>query len=554
MRSRWMGVTTVCLVWGMLVSGCGWIEGGLGEKKEAKSAKEDRQELHITIASEPPSLDSAIAVDGSSFNVLNNVMEGLMRLDMANQVQPAISDGMPEISPDKKTITFKIREGAKWSDGVPVKAQDFEYAWKRALNPNFNLESAVMLFDIENAQAYHTGQAPEEAVGVKALDDRTLQVKLRQPSPYFLGQTASAAFLPQRKDIVEKYGKEYGSDKEKMVYNGPFVLAEWNHEQNLRYKKNDQYWDKKSVKLEQVHVKVDTDPVNIMNGYTSGKTDVAPLSKELVDAFKGGSEFLPVERGATFLLVYNTRLEFLKNKKIRQALSLAVDREQLVNEVMKDGSRPAKGMVPDGIDDGNGDPFRKDAGKLVDFDKEKASRLLEEGIDELGYETLPTVELNVNDDDRKKIALFLKNEWKNNLGLNVTINPKPVKQKLAAEQQGYFHLSLVRWIGRYNDPMAFMEIGHSASQVNFGKWHNPAFDRLIEKAKSTSDFKARNEAMVKAEEIVMEDAGVAPLFYESQAYVQKPYVKNLFRHPIGPEYTLKWTYIEGKEQQKKKKK
>lgn len=537
-----------------MLSGCGLIDSlGWGDKKKAAPAEEEKEKqvLRMTTEADPPTLDSATALDGSSFNVLNNVMEGLMRLDKDNKPQPAMAEAMPKVSADKKSYTFKIRKNAKWSDGKAVKAQDFVYAWKRALNPRLKLQSAVILFPIVNAQAYYGGQLPETTLGIKALDDRTLQVNLRYPTPYFLSMLASAAYLPQRQDIVKKYGQEYGTNKDTMVYNGPFILSKWKHEQGYQYKKNKGYWDAKTVQLEKADVKIVSDSVSAMNDYTSNRSDLSPLSDKLVKAFQSGNEYQSVDRGATFLLVFNNRMKFFQNKKIRKALSLAIDRDELVNGVMKNGSRPAKGMVPDGIDDAHGKTFRKDAGTLTHYDAAEAKQLLNEGMKELGISTPPTLQLSVNDDDRKKIALFLKNEWKNNLGIDVSISPRAIKQKLAAEQRGMFNLSLVRWIGRYNDPMSFLEIGYSQSQVNFGRWSNADFDRLMEKSKVTKDLKQRNEDLVKAEKIVMDDAGVSPLFYESQAYVQKPYVKQLYRLPIGPEYSLKWTYIQGREQQPK---
>ncbi|SDX05496.1 oligopeptide transport system substrate-binding protein [Marininema mesophilum] len=554
MKKKGVVLTVVIFTVATMLSGCGLIDSlGWGDKKKAAPAEEEKEKqvLRMTTEADPPTLDSATALDGSSFNVLNNVMEGLMRLDKDNKPQPAMAEAMPKVSADKKSYTFKIRKNAKWSDGKAVKAQDFVYAWKRALNPRLKLQSAVILFPIVNAQAYYGGQLPETTLGIKALDDRTLQVNLRYPTPYFLSMLASAAYLPQRQDIVKKYGQEYGTNKDTMVYNGPFILSKWKHEQGYQYKKNKGYWDAKTVQLEKADVKIVSDSVSAMNDYTSNRSDLSPLSDKLVKAFQSGNEYQSVDRGATFLLVFNNRMKFFQNKKIRKALSLAIDRDELVNGVMKNGSRPAKGMVPDGIDDAHGKTFRKDAGTLTHYDAAEAKQLLNEGMKELGISTPPTLQLSVNDDDRKKIALFLKNEWKNNLGIDVSISPRAIKQKLAAEQRGMFNLSLVRWIGRYNDPMSFLEIGYSQSQVNFGRWSNADFDRLMEKSKVTKDLKQRNEDLVKAEKIVMDDAGVSPLFYESQAYVQKPYVKQLYRLPIGPEYSLKWTYIQGREQQPK---
>lgn len=536
------------LVFSLILTGCGPLEEWLPwkEKKNADASK-DKQVLSLTADAEPPQLDSAEAVDGDSFNVLNNVMEGLMRLDKKNEPQPAMAEDFPKVSDDKRSYTFKIRKDARWSDGEPVTAQDFEYAWKRVLDPEKQLESAYILFPLENAQAYYGRKLPATTVGVKALDKRTLQVRLDEPIPYFLSLTASAAYYPQRKDIVEKYRKKYATEKDKLVYNGPFVISDWKHEHSYQLVPNKKYWDRKQVKLDQVHVKIVPDAVEATNLYTSGEVDMAPLSDNLVQAFNSNPDFVSVDRGATFLMLYNTRQPFFSNSKVRKAISLAIDRDSLASDVLKNSSRPAKGMVPDSIVGSRHEPFRKKAKDLLDYNPEQAKELLEEGMRELNISKPPSIQLNVNDDSRKKIALFLQEQLKNNLGMEIEINPQPMKQKLDAEMKGKFDLSLVRWIGRYDDPMAFMEVGHSQSRVNFGHWNDPDFDKLIAKAKHNTDFEQRDQDMIKAEKIVMAQAGVSPLFFESQAYIQKPYVKNLFRSPVGAEYSLKWTYIDGRQ-------
>ena len=535
-------LTRLAVIWltvfGILLAGCSqpWILGGEG-------SAEGGEVLRLTAEAEPPNLDSAEAIDAQSITVLNNVMEGLMRLDKDQQPQPAMAEDV-RVSDDRKTYIFKIRDNARWSDGEPVTAQDFEYAWKRALDPKKQLESAYILFPLKNARAYFAGKTTVDTVGVKAIDERTLRVKLEEPVPYFLTLTASAAYFPQRKDFIEKQGRMYAKDDNRLLYNGPFVLKDWKHDQSYRFVKNPEYWDEENVKLDEVQVRIVTDSMQAANDYNSGEVDMAPLSDELVHAFKGNRDFIQVDRGATFLILFNTRKKFFSNEKVRKAFSLAVDREQLVQDVLQNGSRPAQGMVPDSIQGSQKGTFRKQAGDQLAYDAARARQLLDQGMAELGMDKPPRIALNVNDNDRKKIALFLKEQFQNTLGIDILINPRPMKQKLEAEQQGRFQMSLVRWIGRYNDPMAFLEIGHSQSDVNFGQWSDSTFDRLIETANLNTDAEKRDQNLIKAESIVIEQAGVVPLFYEGQAYVQKPYVKNLYRSPVGAEYTLKWTYID----------
>ncbi|SEM91879.1 peptide ABC transporter substrate-binding protein [Lihuaxuella thermophila] len=539
-------VTITCL----FLTACNQISlenlfGNLSGKPQAP------QVLRLTADADPPDLDSTTTLDGNSFNVLNNVMEGLTRLDGNNHPQPAMALGYPDISKDQKIYTFRIRN-AVWSDGQPVKAQDFEYAWKRVLNPATQSKSAIKLYPILNAEEYHTGRARAEDVGVKALDDRTLQVTLKHPIPYFLNLTASATYLPQRKDIVEKFGENYAKSPDKMVYNGPFVLSDWKHEQSYRYKKNGNYWDKSRVSLDQVDVKIVKDYTTAVGLYLSNQLDVAPLNSRIYEAFKNNKDRVTIMRGAVMFMMFNTQNKFFSNPKIRKAFQLSIDRQQLVHEVLNNGSLPAGGMVPPTITAYNGRPFRNQTKDYLAFDPVKARQLLREGLKEVHLNQVPErLILNVNDDERKRIALFLKKQFEENLGVRVLINPLQLRQKIGMEKNGQFQFTLLRYIGDYNDPMAFLEIATSKSKVNFGRWHNRTFDLFILKSKSNRIYKERNQDLIKAEEIIISDAGAVPLYYEAQSYLQKPYVKKLYRHPIDAEYSLKWVSIEGKQSQSK---
>ena len=249
-----------------------------------RKGRDKKQVLDMTLTAEPPGLDSAVTTDVVSFDVLNNVMEGLYCLDKDNRPEPAIAAGV-DISEDKKTYTFRLRE-AKWSDEEPVKAQDFEYAWKRALNPKTKGEYAYILYPIKNAEAHNTGQVSADEVGIKAVDEQTLQVELEYPVPYFLSLTTFPTYMPQRKDIVEKFGEKYGTEPDKMVYNGPFNLSEWQHEQKVQLQKSDTYWDRNTVRLETVNQYIVKDTSTGVNLYTSNQTDLTFLDSELSEAFK----------------------------------------------------------------------------------------------------------------------------------------------------------------------------------------------------------------------------------------------------------------------------
>ncbi|GAA5345860.1 peptide ABC transporter substrate-binding protein [Planifilum fimeticola] len=536
-KKRFSALAVLVGLTGWLLAGCG---GFLGE---AFKGSGEKQVLNLVEKAEPINLDTAKLIDDSSVKIATNVLEGLMRLGPENRPEPGMAADFPKISKDKKTYTFKLRD-AKWSDGRPVTAHDFEYAWKRALNPKTKSAYAFILYPIEGAEEYHTGKGSAEDVGVKALDDKTLRVRLKEPIPYFLSLTSFITYSPQRKDIVEKYGDEYAKDADKMVYNGPFVMSEWSHQNSYQFSKNGKYWDRKNVHLDEVNVRIVPDAEEAMGMYVSNQADVVMLNNDLIDAFKDTKEFVTANSGTIYFLRFNTNFSIFANKKIRQAFSLSVDREELIAKGLKDDV-PAGGMVPPLVMGYEG-YFRDHAKEYVKHDPEKAKGLLQEGMKELGIDTLPDIELLVYDDDRKLIALTLKEQLQKTLGVKIRINPLPQKQKFEMEEQGKFHLTFVRWTGDYNDPMTFLDMWHSKNALNFGGWSNGRYDELIERSRENPDFKKREKDLIQAEKILVEEAGAAPLYYEKEAYLQKTYVKNLVRHPVGAKYTLKWVRIEGK--------
>ncbi len=258
------------LVASLALTACGGVDQSQGDG--------GKQVLNLTEAQEPPGLDSSTTTDQVSFIVLNNVMEGLYRLDKNNEPVEGMAKSV-DISKDKLSYTFKLRD-AKWSDGKPVKAQDFEYSWKRALDPKTKSEYAYMLYPVKGAEKFNTKKGKAEDVGVKALDDKTLEVKLEQPVPYFLGLTAFSTFNPLRKDVVEKHGEQYATEPDKMIYNGPFVLSKWNHNKDFQYKKNDNYWEKDVVKLDEINVSIVKDMNQKMNLYSTNKVDFSALGED----------------------------------------------------------------------------------------------------------------------------------------------------------------------------------------------------------------------------------------------------------------------------------
>ncbi|MDR6226282.1 peptide ABC transporter substrate-binding protein [Desmospora profundinema] len=541
MRKRLTMVLTLLTVFSLVLAGCGGVQTGA---QDGEKGIDENQELNMTFPTEPPTLDSSLASDAYSFDILNNVMEGLYRLNKDNKPEPAMASSV-DISDDKTTYTFSLRD-ANWSNGEPVTAHDFEYAWKRTLNPETKAEYSYILYPVKNAEAYNTGEASADDVGVKAVDEKTLEVQLEAPSPYFLSLTAFATYLPLNESAVEEFGNKYGTEADQMVFNGPYDIAEWKHEQSIQLKKSKTYWDRNVVRLETVNLNIVKDTATGVNLYTGNQVDVAELSSSLAEAFQKSPEYLPFTGAATQYLVFNTNNDFLSNENVRKAISFAIDRESLV-KIMKDGSEPAFGFVPPSIFTSDNQVFRDVASDGHQYSPQEAQRMLKEGMEELGFSTTPRITLLSYDDERRQAAVFMQEQLRNNLDLDVQIDPKPFKQKLDRELAGDFEITFAGWGADYNDPQTFLDIYVSDGPYNWADWSSKEYDELIQKSKGNTNNEERTQNFVEAEKLLLDEAPIAPILYRGKIFLQKQYVKNIYRHPVGAELSLKWAYIDGKE-------
>jgi oligopeptide transport system substrate-binding protein len=544
-RFNWKGVLGTAMATSLFLSGCG-IFTGTGTSSGGETLS-DNQILRITESRDIPTLDSAKAADVASFNILNNVEEGLFRPGKDRQPEKGIAYDYT-VSKDKKTYTFKLRDDAKWSDGKPVTAYDFEYAWKRALDPATKSQYAYILFPILNAEKYNAGKAKASDVGVKAKDDHTLVVKLEHPMFNFIDLTTLATYLPQRKDVVEKYKDQYGTKVDTLVFDGPFIVTNWNL-QKMVLEKNDQYWDRNAVSLKEVDINIVKDTATGINMYNAGQVDVASLNQAFVDAFKQTNDFVKVEEASTYFIVFNQKDPFFSNDKIRKAISLALDREQIADKIMKDGSKPAGSLVPPTLTGVGTESFRKN-GEVVQRNVSQARDLFRQGLAELGMSKPPTniVMIGYDTTAKKDVAVNIKEQLRTTLGLDIKLDAPSWKVHLDRVNRGNFMMAMMGWGADYNDPVNFFEIFESKNPLNWAKFNNPQYDQLVETAKRETNQAKAYQDLSRAEKILVGtdgdgQAAIAPLFYGGKALVQKPYVKDLYRHSYGAEYSLKWAYI-----------
>ncbi|MBJ8069987.1 MULTISPECIES: peptide ABC transporter substrate-binding protein [Bacillus] len=523
-----------------------------GEEKKSEIKYAAKQVLNRTEQQEIPTMDTSKSTDTLGAQILGNTMEGLYRLDKDNKPIPAAAESSTK-SEDGKKYTFKLRKDAKWSNGDPVTAKDFVYAWQRLLDKNTAAEYAFIAFYIKNAEAINKGEKAATELGAKAVDDYTLEVELEKPVPYFLNLLAFPSYYPLNEKFVKEKGEKFGLEADTTLYNGPFVMASWKHEQGWQLKKNDKYWDNKTVKLEEINYSVVKEVATKVNLYDTGSIDFTLLSGEFVDKYKANKEeYGEYSEASTFFLRLNQKRNGqdtpLKSKKLREAIALSIDKKGLANVILNNGSKATDQLVPKGLATGpDGKDYQDTFKNGLKYDTKKGAAAWEEAKKELGKDQVTIELLSYDDGTAKKIADYFKDQIEKNLkGVTVTTKIQPFKQKLKLESAQDYEVSFAGWSPDYSDPMTFIDMFESKSPYNQMSYSNPKYDEMVQKAGNEllSDPKKRWETLGKAEKLFLEeDAGLVPLYQTGRAYVMKPNVKGIVKHNISPEYSFKWAYV-----------
>ncbi|EWG09516.1 peptide ABC transporter substrate-binding protein [Cytobacillus firmus] len=502
-------------------------------KKEEESAE---KVLYLNNGQEPTSFDPPIGFDSVSWSALNNLMEGLTRLGQNHEPEAAIAEKW-DISEDGKTYTFQIREDAKWSNGDPVTAGDFEFAWKRLLNPDTGSSAAFLGYFIEGGEAYNNGEGSADDVKVKAVDDKTFEVTLVSPQAYFLSVITNPAFFPINEKVATE-NPQWFAEAESFVGNGPFNLTEWEHDSHFVMEKNDQYWDAENVKLDKINWAIIDDTNTEYQMYQTGELDVSAVPSELSEQLLGEAKV--EDQAGDYFYRFNVNMEPFQNENIRKAFAMAVDQKQIVDFVTKNGEKPAYGFVSYGFKDADGKDFRETAGDLVQTNLEEAKTLLKKGMEEEGYETLPEVTLTYStSDSHKKIAEALQQMFKENLGVEVKL--ANMEWNVFAEEQKAlkFQLSRSSFLADYADPINFLENFQTGHSMNRTGWSSEKYDQLIKDAKNEADEAKRFELMYEAEKILFEEMPIIPIHFYNQVYLYNDAVSGIVRHPVGY-LELKW--------------
>lgn len=520
------------LVFGTAMGGC-----------DSGKAPTDAQVLRLNMHTEPPSLDPAQMRDSISGMIGHALYEGLTVLDAEGKVQPGVAERW-DVSADGLRYTFYLREDAKWSNGDAVTAHDFEHAWKRVLDPQAVPPSpyAYQLYYLKNAVNYHmASEHPEpvedpDEIGVKAVDAFTLEVQLSNKTPYFLTLTSFYTLFPVHREVSEA-DPAFAAEAETLVTNGPFRMNSWVHYDTMSLVPNEHYWNKDQVHLDEVSVSMVDNPGTALSLYKTGELDYVgePLGEIHSDEYAFLEQEHPDEfqiRGiaSTYYYVFNSTAAPFDQVKIREAFSMAIDRQLLIDSITKGGELPAYGFVPPGIA-GAESTFREEyEDDYFQEGVEEARRLLEEGKNEGGYSELPVITLTYHAlDGNKRIAEAVAGMWREQLGVEVKLEAQEWGVFLTNRQSLNYQVASGGWSPDYNDPMTYIDIWTSTSGTNDSGWSSEVYDQLVAKAYMTDDAEARMEAMVEAERLLVEQERVVmPIYYYTSASMTKPYVKDIY--------------------------
>ncbi|CCK83048.1 Oligopeptide ABC superfamily ATP binding cassette transporter, binding protein [Lactobacillus equicursoris 66c] len=539
-KGKLFATGSVTLAAAALLAACG---------SSSSSSSSKPQKLAWTEAAELTTMDPSKATDRYDADQFNNVMEGLIRLSNNAKATPGMATSWKE-SKDGKTWTFNLRKGAKWSNGDEVTANDFVYSWRRTVNPKTASEYAYLFSGVKNADQIVAGKKAVNTLGIKADGKYKLTVTLERRIPYFKLLMGFYIFFPQNQKFVEKCGSKYGTAAKYVLSNGPFKMTGWTGS-NLTWKlvKNNTYWDKKNVKLDQVSMSVQKTQSTSYNLYQSGKLDETNLDAQQSKQLKGTTGWTVRKFASTKYLQYNiAKDKNLANANLRKAISLAINKKQLATTVGA-ANQAAVSFTAAGITDSStGKDFSSEvktsATQAVQgYDKVKAKEYYKKALKELGKKSITIQLLGDDTDDAKKVTEFIQSALESTLGMKVEVTNVPFKTRLSRVSALKFDVVATGWTADFSDPISFLDLLSKGNAYNYGKWESTTYNKNVSLSKTTGSTAARWKAMVKADQALVEDQGVTPLYYTNEATLVKTKVKGVVFNGAGAPYNFKEAYI-----------
>ena len=524
------------------------------------AASADDFNITVNLASEPQTMDPQknTTLDGGT--MMLHLFEGLMTWEDSGEEQVG-SDGTCDSSTltygqaesyDREenedgtvSYTFHLRDGIKWSDGVPVTANDFAYAWRRLVDPNTAADYSYMIANVVNAQDIIDGKKDPSELGVEAVDDKTFKVTLTTDLAYFEELCAFPALMPVREDIIEANGDQWTYDVDTYVSNGPYKMTDWTHNSEIVVAKNDEYYGAEELGPDTITFKLMDDQNAMLSGFNSGELNfIEEVPQAEITSLVASGDLKILDYIGTYFVCFNNELEPFDNPLVREAFTLAIDRTYIVEKVTQQGQVEAGGFVPYGVcdaDGATGDDFRTVGGDYyapTDADYEANCEKAKELLAEAGYpdgEGFPVVEYLYNTSEaHKAVAEALQFMWEDVLGVTVTLNNQEWVSFIDSRKKGDYSIARHGWIADYNDPMTFIDMWETGGGNNDAKYSNADYDALLDQIRGTMDQGERMKLMHEAEDLVIgQDYGVCPLYFYTQKYMLSEGIKGLHYTTLG---------------------
>jgi oligopeptide transport system substrate-binding protein len=509
--------------------------GGARDRKSAAGGS--AQKIVFALQNVPDVLDPGITSNSFASPFLLNLFEGLITYDMNNNIVPALAESWA-ISADGTVYTFKLKRGLKWSDGSPLNARDFVYSYFRVLDPKVGSNYSVMFTDfIKGAAEYYGGTGLREQVGITAPDDNTLVLTLKGPTPFFLGILGMWTFSPVKQAVVEKDPERWTLSASTFVSNGPFKVSDIKLGESVTVVKNEHYWNAANVRLEEIQFRYILEPATALTALEAGQIDGlrTPPASETARLKSGSDAYQSVPSFGTTYYLINRNVKPFDDVRVRRALSMAIDRQEIITNVLQSSDTPAFGFVSPGYVL-NGRDFREgrpNYGLSATADVAGARRLLAEA----GYPEgrgFPTIQLShYTDRNVRNVVEVLQQMWKQNLNLNIEVSNQEWAVYYAGVQRGDYEIGAMGWGGDYLHPVTFLNVMTSGNPSNYTSYKNAEYDALVAAAQTEVDPAKAVEIMQKAEDLAMNDIAILPLYHRSVIFMMAPHVKGYYMTPLS---------------------
>ena len=559
MKKRVLSILLAATFTVSMFAGATMVSAAENEATEETASTGDFN-ITVNLASEPQTMDPTLNTTSDGSNMANHLFEGLMKWEDSGaevngsdgtahsaQLAPGQAESYEKTENEDGTVTytFKLRDGIKWSDGKDVTAGDFEYAWKRLVDPATAADYSYMLDCVVNANEIIAGEKDASELAVKAVDDKTFEVTLVNDLPYFEELCAFPAMMPVRQDVIEEAGDNWTFDVSTYISNGAYKMKEWTHNSQIVVEKNENYYDYEKLGPETITFKLMDNQNAMLSGFNSGELDfIEDVPQAEIANLIASGDMKIVDYIGTYYVCFQTQKAPFDDARVRKAFSLAIDRTYIVNQVTQSGQVEAGGFVPAGVYDAEGatgDDFRTVGGdyyKPTDADYEANCEEARALLAEAGYpdgEGFPVVEYLYNTSDaHKAVAEALQYMWEEELGVKVTLNNQEWAAFLQTRKDGDYSIARNGWIADYNDPISFLDMWMTGGGNNDAQYANEEYDSLIKEAKTTTDVKERMELLHKAEDkIIGEDNALAPLYFYTQKYMLADGIEGLYYCPLG---------------------